>query len=290
MSTRTIRTCAPLTLVLLGLVTTTASANHIRTLASANYVLIDDFGSNAHRDGCGNRAALSGGFDNKFDRRRSRLFIFGFNPIGSSVPFGPSWRMTVANRGPAPGSDGKRGGKQITYAYCVKRPPPLQVVDKSVRIGPGATASATATCPRGTEALSGGFSDAYAGTNGSLVFSFRSMRVGTRGWRASAVNMSATIGSELTAMATCSPAQPGLSERWRTLELRPGGARSTTLRCFPGTEPWSGGFESNVRAPSGHGAYPFRMKRTGSRGWRAAAFAVGPAKTFRVHVYCGPRS
>ena len=116
------------------------------------------------------------------------------------------------------------------------------------------------------------------------------MRVGTRGWRASAVNMSETIGSELIAMATCSPAEPGLSERWETLELRARGTRSTTLRCFPGTEAWSAGFESDVHAPSGHGAYPFRLRRTGSRGWKAAAFAVGPATTFTAHVYCGPRS
>ena len=58
-----------------------ASANHVRTLASANYVVVGDFGSSAHPDGCGDRAALSGGFANKFHPRRSKLFIFGFNPI-----------------------------------------------------------------------------------------------------------------------------------------------------------------------------------------------------------------
>jgi hypothetical protein len=259
-----------------------AAASHIRTLASANWVRVDDFGSNAHPEGCGERAALSGGFSNKLDRRRSLLFIFGFNPIGRM--FGPSWRETVANRAPGP----RGGGKQIVYVHCVKRPPRLHLVEKRVPIRPAATATATATCPRGSEAVSGGFSDLYAGTNGSLVFGFRSVRIGTRRWLASAINMSRTEGSTLIAFATCSPAEPGLSERWRRLEVPARGSRRTTVRCFPGSEPWSAGFESPVRAPSGHGAYPFISKRIGEHAWRAAAFARGPATTFTVRVLCGP--
>ena len=192
--------------------------------------------------------------------------------------------MTVANRAAGP----RGGGKQIVYAYCVPRPPRLHLAERRVRIGPRAKASVTAWCPRGMEAVSGGFSDLYGGTNGSLVFGFRSVRVGTRGWRAGAVNMSRSVGSSLIVYATCSRARPGLSERWRTLELPRGGARSATISCFPGSEPWSAGFESPVKAPSGHGAYPFVLKRLGDHAWKAAAFAQGPATRFTARVYCGP--
>jgi hypothetical protein len=260
-----------------------AAASHIETIKSTGSVRVDDFSSSAPGDGCGDRAALSGGFANTFDRRTSKLFVFGLNPIGRDVFFGPSWRGTVANRGSA----SRGGGRHTTFAYCVTRPPRLRLVEASVRIGPSATATATTWCPRGTEAVSGGFSDRFAGTNGSLVFGFRSIRVGRRGWRASAVNVSGEVASRLTVLATCSPQEPHLAEAARTLEVPEGGTRSTTIRCPPGREAWSAGFESPVGA-AGEGAFPYVLRRAGERSWRGAAFAEGPSPSeFTLRVYCG---
>jgi hypothetical protein len=261
-----------------------ALSSHIETLASSNYVLVGDFGSGAPAKGCGERAALSGGFRNKYDPQTSKLFLFGFNPIGRDVFFGPSWRVTVANRG-----EGTRGGgKVIGYVYCAKRPPRLRLAEASVPIGPSSTATATAVCPRGTEAVSGGFADQHGGTNGSLVFGFRSMRVGTRGWRASAVNLSDSMSSRLVAIATCSPAEPGLTGSSATVTVPRGGTNGAMIICARGREAWSGGFESRVDAATGYGAYPYELWRVGNRAWRGAAFAEGRATKFKLHVYCGP--
>ena len=269
-----------------------AIVSDIETLASSNYVHVGDAGSNAHGEGCGDRAALSGGFANKFDPVTSKQFLFGLNPVGRTsdfpfpntpLPFGPSWRVTVANWG----SGTRGGGRQITYAYCVKRPPRLRIAEGHAWVGGHATATATARCRRGTEAVSGGFSSEWAGTHGVILFGFRSVRVGARRWQASGINRS-DKGERLFAYAMCRPRAPELTELRRTLKVPRGGTRSTRLACGPGLTPWSGGFESDVDGATAHGAYPYVHKRVGQRSWKAAAFAEGPAASFTAHVYCGP--
>jgi hypothetical protein len=251
-------------------------------------VKVHDLGSNAPI-GCGDKAAVSGGFANEFDRETSRLLLFGFNPVkrftdffapGHPSPFpgGPSWRVTVANGGWA----ARGAGNQTTFAYCVARPPHLRVAEARVPIQPSSSATATATCPRGTEAVSGGFSDQYAGTNGSFVFGFSTKRVGRRAWRASAINLSGSTPSALIALANCDPSEPGLTERVRRIEVPANGTRSTTVRCGRGREAWSAGFES----PTGNGAHPYELRRLHRRAWRAAAFTDGQAASFTLHVYC----
>ena len=256
MSTRTIRTCAPLG--------TDPSRPHSADGRRGPHPDARLGQLRAHRrlrlecewPRVGDRAALSGGFANKFDRLRVRSSSSGSTRSAARSRSGPSWRVTVAESRACPGQR-RQARRQTDHPRVLREAPaatsggrearPDRAGCHGVRPPPRARAEprpcrAAALGPvRGHERIARVRLPLHA-------------RGGARGWRASAVNMSATIGSELIAMATCSPARPGLSERWRTLELRAGGTRSTTLRCFPGTEPWSGGFESDVRAP-GAGAH-----------------------------------
>lgn len=272
----------------LGVIVPSAGAGHLETRSSANRVQVGDFGSNAPI-GCGERRdALSGGFENEFNRETSKLFLFGFNPTGGGgsfgpVPGGPSWRSTVANLGEGPSGR----GKQVSVVYCDKRPPRLTLERASVPIEPAAKATAIVRCPRGSEAVSGGFSDKYAGTNGSLVFGFRSKRVGQRRWRASAFNMSEGVASKLIVLVNCDPREPGLREWAKEIEVPAEGTKSTRVRCGRGREAWSAGFEAEVELPAGDGAFPYKLVRIRRRAWRASAFAEGPSVAFTAHVYCG---
>ena len=267
------------------------NAGESPTRSYTNRVRVGDLGSNGPL-GCGNAPAISGGFANEFDRMRSKLFLFGFNPTGrfadapfpgTPIPGGPTWRATVANLGE--GSSG--AGRQRVLVYCGTHRIRLKLVRRRARIAPSATATATARCPAGTEAVSGGFSDRWAGTNGSLVFGFRSRRVGRRGWQASAINTSDSIPSTLIAMANCARLRPRLTARMKTISVPAGGARSVRIDCGPGRRAWSAGFGSPLRSWARGGAFPYLFKRLEHRSWTAAAFASGPtAARFTLHIYC----
>jgi hypothetical protein len=220
------------------------------------------------------------------------MFLFGFNPIGrfsdfpapgTRYPGGPSWRVTVANL--AEGSAG--GGRQRTIVYCAPRRAGLHLVEARKRVAPGTTVTATATCPPGTEAVSGGFSDRWAGTMGPLVFGFRSRRVGSRGWQASAINTSSSGASTLIVMVSCDPLRPHLSARTETITVPAARTNSSDVDCGRGRHAWSAGFESPVRDWSQGGVFPYLFKRIRHRAWRAAAFSTGPPAPFTLHVYCG---
>jgi hypothetical protein len=135
--------------------------------------------------------------------------------------------------------------------------------------------------------VSGGFSDLYAGTNGSLVFGFATRRVARRRWRVSAVNVTPLISSALIALVTCDPSEPGLSERARTIRVPADGTRSTTVACGKGRQARSAGFEGHADPATGAGAYPYELKRVRRDAWRAAAFTDGPPASFTLRVYCG---
>ena len=264
----------------------------LRTRSYTNHVRVGDVGSNGPL-GCGRSVALAGGFANEFDRETSQLFLFGFNPTGRTadapfpgtpIPGGPTWRVTVANLGDGPTG----GGQQRTFVYCGRRRAGLRLREARVPIRPLTTATAKVTCPAGTEAVSGGFSDKWAGTRGAIVFGFRSRRVGTRSWQASAINTSPSIASTLIVMVNCDGLRPGLTGRAQTVRVPARGTKSAAIDCGAGQQAWSGGFESPVREWERGGAFAYLFKRVRNRSWRAAAFSRGPSSTqFTLHVYCG---
>jgi hypothetical protein len=242
--------------------------------------------------GCRAHDALSGGFENPdFSPDSSKMFLFGFNPTGRGgdlgpLPGGPTWRTTVENRGL--GSSGR--GTLTVFAYCDPRPSGFDLRHTSVAIGPSSKVTVTARCPRGSEAVSGGFSDKFAGTRGKPpVFGFRSRRVRRRGWRASAFNLSDAGSSRFIVFVNCDPRRPRLRERSKTIDVSPGDPETTLIHCGKHRQAWSAGFSGSVAVPSGNGSFPYQLVRTNRRTWQASAFAEGAPATFTAHVYCGHR-
>lgn len=260
--------------------------------SSSIRVRVGEQGSNAPI-GCGKRDALAGGFENpNFSPASSELFLYGFNPTGRGggdlgpLPGGPSWRTTVRNRGAGP--DG--AGRLIAFAYCDPRPPALELRRASVPVRPSSKATARIECPRGTTAVSGGFSDAFAGTQGKPdVFGYRSERAGRRGWRASAFNTGDSGSSRLIVFVNCDPRRPRLHKRSRDIEVSPGDPATAIVRCRRHRVAWSAGFVGRVGLPSEAGSFPYELRRTDRRSWQASAFAKRSPNTFTTNVYCGPR-
>lgn len=269
--------------ILFAMIGLAVADSDVETRSSSIRVRVADSGSNAP-NGCGDDDAVSGGFVNSdFSRETSKMFLFGFNPTAGGLPGGPSWRTTVANL--AEGSTGR--GKLTAIAYCDERGARLTTERANVAIKPSAKAAATVRCPGGSEVVSGGFSDKYAGTNGSLVFGYRSKRVGRRGWRASAFNLSDSIASRLIVLVNCDRREPPLSERSEEIEIPAEGEESVRVRCGARREAISAGFGSRVRLPGADGGFPYELMRVSRRAWRASAFADGPAVGFTAYLYCG---
>jgi hypothetical protein len=277
-------------ILILAASVTVALARPAGTRSSSIRVRVGEQGSHAPI-GCGKHDALAGGFENPdFSPASSELYLYGFNPAGDGgdlgpLPGGPSWRTTVRNRGAGP--DGT--GKLIAFAYCDPRPPALERRRASVPIGPSSKATARVECPQGTTAISGGFSDAFAGTEGRPdVFGYRSERAGRRGWRASAFNTGDSGSSRLIVFVNCDPRRPRLHERSRDIEVSPKDPETAVVRCRRHRFAWSVGFVGHVALPSEGGSFPYELRRADRHGWQASAFAKRAPNTFTVLVYCGP--
>jgi hypothetical protein len=90
--------------------------------------------------------------------------------------------------------------------YCDKQEPGLRTKSKDASVDPGVANTATAKCPRGTEAVSGGFDNPdYTDPTGTgpAIYPYESRRVKTNKWRVSGWNDGASQPGTLTAFVYC---------------------------------------------------------------------------------------
>jgi hypothetical protein len=180
-----------------------------------------------------------------------------------------------------------QSGTLISYAYCDTREPGLSFRFKTKTLPAFDPGSVTARCPRGSEAVSGGFASPDAQPNGDVMFSFTSKRVGERRWKVSAYNNDPTNPQRLTAFAYCNEHEPGLRTESDDVSVPLGQKRSETAECRHGREAYSGGYKGSVDTDA-NGPFPFASKRK-SGDWRAAAVGNGSSGgpfPFTVFAYC----
>jgi hypothetical protein len=286
-----------LAIAILTAVTSSLAAAKLITRSSTSEVPVwtgdPDTGSASHTPRSCDRygEAVSGGFANPdFSRATSTMYLFGFNPT-QGRPVGSSWRATVVNLGTAANGS----GTLRVFAYCaVRERPRLFRRTATTTIRGRHTGGATARCPRGSEAMSGGFSMLpRRGENPYYpyvkLFGYESRRIGNRRWHASAVNMKRHGKDRFIVLVKCDPRVPGLRGRSKQVEVPTNGTASVGVSCGDKRKAVSGGFEGKVRVPSGDGTFPFRLNRITHRRWRAAAFDEGTAAPFTAYVYCGRR-
>ena len=120
----------------------------------------------------------------------------------------------------------------------------------------GATASATASCPRGTPAVGGGFATSIPSPGGPVPRIYESQRIGRSQWRASAANGSAIAGGTVTSQVYCRklPPKTTVTTVMASATVPPMGTSPTaTAICPPGTTVLSGGFQQTPVAVAGPG-------------------------------------
>jgi hypothetical protein len=223
--------------------------------------------------------AVAGGFANPdFDPTFTGP---GIVPTTSKRAGDRAWKTTAFNFG-APST---LTGKEIGYAYCDTHKPGLKTASSGIASVPAfANGSATATCPGGSEAVSGGAIG--FGPLDAVVIPFTSKRVGDHKWKVSGFNNDNNNAEDLKAFAYCDKHGPGLRAKSAHVTVPTQTTRSATAKCGRGKSAYSGGYAGQVGAQA-DGPFAFKSKKTKGGDWTAAAEGNGPTTArFTVFAYC----
>jgi hypothetical protein len=178
---------------------------------------------------------------------------------------------------------GNATGKEVGYAYCDTRKPGVKVESGSTSVPQSSNGSATANCPAGSEAVSGGV--AGFGPLEDSVVPFTSKRVGDDRWKVVGFNFDRSNPEDLKAFAYCDKHGPGLKAESAQVTVPSETSRSASAKCGHGKSAYSGGYAGQVG--DGDGPFTFRSKKTKGGDWTAVGEweGIGTGR-FTVFAYC----
>jgi hypothetical protein len=169
-----------------------------------------------------------------------------------------------------------------TYAYCDPDKPRLKAKSATTTTDDTAV-SVTARCPRGNEAVSGGFS---TDSVDEFVWVVASKRIGKRKWQSEFVNPTDDpIG--FTSFAYCDKSEPRLKQRSEAITVESPNTASVTAKCRRGRSLFSGGFDGGFSEADS--VFPFvnGSRRSGRRGWEVtAALGMSNPAEITAYAYC----
>ena len=160
---------------------------------------------------------------------------------------------------------------------------------KAVTIPSLTDKTATASCPSGTEAVSGGFAAPGFDPqfNGASIIPFGSRRTGRDQWTVDAKNFGATSGT-MSSYVYCDGHEPGLVKATKTTSIASETNGSAAAKCPRGSEAFSGGWQSPKGVTGDNAFFAFTSKRASDRKWKVTAFNDDNtnAHDLKVFAYC----
>jgi hypothetical protein len=192
---------------------------------------------------------------------------------------------------------GNAAGHLVSFAYCARNDHGLQVRSASTSVEPNAVGSAIARCPRGTEAVGGGFGTRrFFQDQGPRIITLTSKRLGERSWKVVGFNIGSDSGrpGTLIAHAYCEAAPFRIVIRSKQAKPPPGALKTFDVRCPPGTRALAGGFDGHVQLQDGQAravAAVTSKRASGGRAWRTSALRTFDANRGSVtaYAYCRRR-
>ncbi len=170
-------------------------------------------------------------------------------------------------------------GPLNAYAYCDKHDPRVSVRSESTTVDPGAHAALTPKCPKGSEAVSGGFqSDEPTSPEGLTAFAYTSKRSGDRVWKVAVQNVDSANSHSVKAFAYCEKHGPDLVTRAAEEKVDPSTSNTVTItpKCPKGSNIFSGGYKSTF-VQKGIGLnfnIAYTSKRSKGDKWKVSAIGV----------------
>ena len=148
--------------------------------------------------------------------------------------------------------------------------------------------AATATCPKGTRVVSGGYTTSAPSMPNHWLNVSESQRVGERAWRVAGAEHFAGVDT-LTAYAYCQAFRGKITTRSAQIAM-PGTADASAVvqaSCPSGTRAISGGFATELSTAS-DSSYVSRAIAAGGNRWvvDATRLAGSAARTLHAHAYC----
>jgi hypothetical protein len=238
------------------------------------------FGSATAKCKSGTRA-VSGGFQGEFDADAMGTPLF--LQFESRRQGKRRWTGSAYNAPPVEGD-------LTTYAYCGEEK--LKTKSRSVDVdGAPDSETATAKCPKGTKAVSGGFDNSDADLEApdtTLILPHVSRKQGGRRWTVEGTNLGDSEGT-LTAYVNCRDGGSLKAKRKSTdLEAGPGEVviESAVAKCAKRLRVLSGGFEFDDEI-SGNGPIVLHSKKVGGRKWSTSAVVGSTVETtLTTYAYC----
>lgn len=179
------------------------------------------------------------------------------------------WTAAANNFGGDPGS-------LTSYAYCRKEK--VKSATDTEDIAEDETETATARCPRGMKALSGGFVAEF--DDDSTVLPHVSRMSGKREWETTAHNYANT--DDLTAQVNCRDGK-GL-KKVAVTETTSSVETELVAKCERGRRVISGGFASDAIISKG-GPFFQESRKQGKRKWVVSVFNIG-SEQITAYAYC----
>jgi hypothetical protein len=193
---------------------------------------------------------------------------------------------------------GSETGGILPLAYCSKLKGKQVTAAASATVGANEPGTATATCPTGYRAVSGGFDSPNFDVNGGgHVLTLTSMRVGDNAWQVSGVNPDFGGGvtpGQLVAYAYCLKGRPAITTVSTDATATLTDLVNVDAVCPAGTRALSGGFDGHITVDQNglNAAGTINSYRLSARsGWRATATNTGSDQPAKVtsYAYCEPK-
>ncbi|HEX2358872.1 MAG TPA: hypothetical protein VHH72_03545 [Solirubrobacterales bacterium] len=191
---------------------------------------------------------------------------------------------------------GQETGSILPVGYCTKLRGTQITAAASATVPANEIGTATATCPAGSRAVSGGFESPGFDLTSGHVLPLTSMRVGDKSWQVTGVNPDFGAGvspAQLIAYAYCLKGKPPITTVSVDVLVVGEGFTPADVNCPSGTRALSGGFDGHpVIDQSGFNAAgsveSYRL--SGRTGWRTNAVQAGEQpSTVTTYAYCEPK-
>jgi hypothetical protein len=215
--------------------------------------------------------AVSGGFRGAFTGTGSAMLA-----LDSTLEGIRGWRFRTLNQ--------SEPGRATAHVYCKRKTPRLGTASDTTTIPNDQLGSAEAQCPKGKEAVAGGFDSPSAASN--LV---GSKRTDSRSWRVTFFNTSGS-SRDYQAFAYCDRREPGLTTKTKLVGTNPSARfnQSGIARCGRPQKVRSGGFEIDYEGTGelSNKGIVHASRLASQRSWRVTAVAAIGNPVLRVYAYC----
>jgi hypothetical protein len=182
-----------------------------------------------------------------------------------------------------------RTGHVYSFAYCGDLGGIEIAEGHPVELGSYEDGTATAHCPDGLTAVSGGWRGVAPDRGRPAMVPFRSKRAGTDGWKVSAKNQIFKGSEDLIAFAYCADTETPPTVAVNRFKMEGFNQFGAGVSCPAGSQAIAGGFDTATRHGHSIGSYlGASHRKDGGTRWKVTIVNGNDPRKAKVYAYCVP--